>query len=225
MDPDLFFQLNDLGARPDEIQAVLDGQVSGENLHAYLTADVEGRRTPLPLPATEPIPVAPPPQLPVLASTPLPTILAPQQPVVRAVPPAYEEPIEYVRVEPEPANQDPIGGEGGPLGSWLVEPTEEAMNGYPSFGTQDLSPMVGPLVGIAVSTATEKLFDKVTGNGNGGVSKVSGVSARGYRTGRRRRRRLLTCSDKADIAYLVGQLGQGQLGKAAISALLSKRCS
>lgn len=41
---------------------------------------------------------------------------------------------------------------------------------------------------------------------------------------RRRRRRLLTCSDKADIAYLVGQLGTGQLGRAAVSALLSRRC-
>lgn len=41
---------------------------------------------------------------------------------------------------------------------------------------------------------------------------------------RRRRRRLLTCSDKADIAFLHGQLGGGQLGRAAISALLSRRC-
>ena len=41
---------------------------------------------------------------------------------------------------------------------------------------------------------------------------------------RRRRRRLLTCSDKADIAFLHGQLGGGALGKAAISTLLSRRC-
>lgn len=41
---------------------------------------------------------------------------------------------------------------------------------------------------------------------------------------RRRRRKLLTCSDKADIAFLHGQLGSGQLGRAAISALLSRRC-
>lgn len=40
---------------------------------------------------------------------------------------------------------------------------------------------------------------------------------------RRRRRRLLTAQDKADIGYLVGVLGQGQLGKAAITALLSRR--
>ncbi len=42
---------------------------------------------------------------------------------------------------------------------------------------------------------------------------------------KRRRRRLLTCSDKADIAFLHGQLGGGQLGRAAISGLLSRRCS
>lgn len=41
---------------------------------------------------------------------------------------------------------------------------------------------------------------------------------------RRRRRRLLTCSDKADIAFLHGQLGGGALGKAAISSILSRRC-
>ncbi len=41
---------------------------------------------------------------------------------------------------------------------------------------------------------------------------------------RRRRRKLLTCGDKADIAFLHGQLGSGQLGRSAISALLSRRC-
>ncbi len=41
---------------------------------------------------------------------------------------------------------------------------------------------------------------------------------------RRRRRKLLTCGDKADIAFLHGQLGGGQLGRAAISALLARRC-
>lgn len=41
---------------------------------------------------------------------------------------------------------------------------------------------------------------------------------------RRRRRALLTQSDKADIAFLIGQLGTGQLGRSAITALLSRRC-
>lgn len=40
---------------------------------------------------------------------------------------------------------------------------------------------------------------------------------------RRRRRRLLTASDKADIAFLRGNLGGGELGRAAISAVLSRR--
>lgn len=40
---------------------------------------------------------------------------------------------------------------------------------------------------------------------------------------RRRRRRLLTASDKADIAFLRGSLGGGELGRAAISAVLSRR--
>jgi len=41
---------------------------------------------------------------------------------------------------------------------------------------------------------------------------------------RYRRRKLLTCGDKADIAFIVGQVGTGAMGKAAVSALLSRRC-
>lgn len=41
---------------------------------------------------------------------------------------------------------------------------------------------------------------------------------------RRRRRRMLTCSDKADIAFLRGTLGGGELGKSAITAMLTSRC-
>lgn len=41
---------------------------------------------------------------------------------------------------------------------------------------------------------------------------------------RRRRRRMLTCSDKADIAFLRGTLGGGELGKAAITSMLTSRC-
>ncbi len=39
---------------------------------------------------------------------------------------------------------------------------------------------------------------------------------------RRRRKRLLTCSDKADIAFIQGTLGGGQMGRAAVSALLNR---
>jgi len=39
---------------------------------------------------------------------------------------------------------------------------------------------------------------------------------------RKRRKRLLTCGDKSDLAFLVGQLGKGQLAQSAITSLLSK---
>lgn len=50
------------------------------------------------------------------------------------------------------------------------------------------------------------------------------IDSQQCRPRRRRRRKLLTCGDKADIAFLYGQLGGGQLGRSAISALLSRRC-
>jgi len=59
---------------------------------------------------------------------------------------------------------------------------------------------------------------------NGAVLEVDPKTGRlRKRMRRRRRRRLLTASDKADIAYLVGVLGTGQLGKAAVTAVLSRR--
>ena len=39
---------------------------------------------------------------------------------------------------------------------------------------------------------------------------------------RRRRKRLLSCSDKADLAFLVGTLGKGSIASTAISSLLAK---
>ncbi len=39
---------------------------------------------------------------------------------------------------------------------------------------------------------------------------------------RRRRRRLLTCSDKADIAFLTGTLGKGALAQTAITSVLAR---
>ncbi len=39
---------------------------------------------------------------------------------------------------------------------------------------------------------------------------------------RRRRKRLLTCSDKADIAFITGTLGKGSLAQTAIASLLAK---
>ncbi len=39
---------------------------------------------------------------------------------------------------------------------------------------------------------------------------------------RSRRKKLLTCSDRGDIAFVIGQLGKGANGQAAVSALLSR---
>lgn len=41
---------------------------------------------------------------------------------------------------------------------------------------------------------------------------------------RRRRKRLLTCGDRADIAFITGILGKGQAGSNAIATLLA-RCN
>lgn len=94
------------------------------------------------------------------------------------------------------------------------------------------------MAGAAVSTATNGAG--AIGTGASGVVRAAGTyPANGHYykvhkdplTGQwvwkpwkqRRRRRLLTASDKADVAFLIGQLGQGQMGRAAISALLSRR--
>lgn len=42
---------------------------------------------------------------------------------------------------------------------------------------------------------------------------------------RRRRKRMLTCSDKSDIAFLTATLGKGDMAKSAIGSLLSRSCS
>jgi len=39
---------------------------------------------------------------------------------------------------------------------------------------------------------------------------------------RRRRKRMLSCSDKADMAFVIGQLGKGQLASTTISALIAR---
>lgn len=41
---------------------------------------------------------------------------------------------------------------------------------------------------------------------------------------RRRRKRMLTCSDKEDIAYLTATLGKGEMAKSAIGQLLAGNC-
>lgn len=84
--------------------------------------------------------------------------------------------------------------------------------------------VLGYVGGAVLQRALGGTTSTATNLGTGTPSAIPYRAGYGNGTRRRRRRRLLTCSDKADIAYLVGQLGQGQLGKAAISALLSRRC-
>ncbi len=52
------------------------------------------------------------------------------------------------------------------------------------------------------------------------VDKCSGQIV--CRPNKKRRKRLLTCTDKADIAFVVGTLGKGQLAQTAIASLLAR---
>jgi len=104
-------------------------------------------------------------------------------------------------------------------------------------GAQSFLPSL-PTVGTVVGTALGKVITSLATSSSSTASNsiVGATFPEGAdiqidptigpaRRTRRRRRKLLTCSDKADIAFLYGQLGGGQLGKAAISSLLSRRCS
>lgn len=84
------------------------------------------------------------------------------------------------------------------------------------------------LRGLASSTASSSTPAASLAGGGTMFETGTGASTRALYGGysgrrRRRRRRLLSAQDKADIAFLHGQLGSGQLGKAAISAVLSRR--
>ena len=79
--------------------------------------------------------------------------------------------------------------------------------------------------GTGVPGGVQPNFEYFTSPNGGYEITGSGPGGSPYRGRRRRRRRkLLTCSDKADIAFLHGQLGGGALGRSAISSLLSRRC-
>lgn len=87
-----------------------------------------------------------------------------------------------------------------------------------------LKTAAGYIIKGVFNTATEKAGSNLVT----GATYPEGASIEivpGLKKNRRRRRKLLTCGDKADIAFLYGQLGGGQLGRAAISSLLSRRCS
>lgn len=105
------------------------------------------------------------------------------------------------------AQQNPKYGEemaDSPLPQWVVDALVDAGKGYLVRGGVSSTPTFEEGAEIDV------------------MSQAEAKQYAGRR--RRRRRRLLTSSDKSDIAFLHGQLGSGQLGRAAISALLSRRC-
>ncbi len=52
------------------------------------------------------------------------------------------------------------------------------------------------------------------------IDKCSGQMV--CRKNRKRRKKMLTCSDKVDISFLTGVLGKGANGQAAIQALLAR---
>ncbi len=52
------------------------------------------------------------------------------------------------------------------------------------------------------------------------VDKCSGAIV--CKKTRRRRKRMLSCSDKVDISFITGTLGKGQMAQAAIAALIAK---
>lgn len=66
----------------------------------------------------------------------------------------------------------------------------------------------------------EVLMGKATANTKLVIDPQTGKITRQRR---HRRRRLLTAQDKADIAFLRGTLGGGELGRAAITAALTRR--
>ena len=74
-----------------------------------------------------------------------------------------------------------------------------------------LQPLPVPSKTIDIIPGTKFDIDPVTGE----------VTAKKKR---RRRKRLLTCADKADIAFIVGTLGKGQTGTSAVTTLLA-RCN
>lgn len=100
-------------------------------------------------------------------------------------------------------------------------------------GQQGISPIVGTIIGGGVSALVNRYLGTSSTASNLSSPYDTQMPSReasqevdrfGRVKRRRRRRRLLTCSDKADIAFLHGQLGGGALGRAAISSLLSRRC-
>ncbi len=125
-----------------------------------------------------------------------------------------------------------------------------AIHGFIYQGVQYVAQGAGGAVGAVASAGVEALMSRTLGRQTSTAGSGLGIAAPGtsfptFPEGadikvlsqeeakamgikvrcRRRRRKLLTCGDKADIAFLHGNLGGGQLGRSAISAVLARRCS
>ncbi len=106
----------------------------------------------------------------------------------------------------------------------------------PGQATQ-LSPIVTAGLGLVANVASNvigEIFEEgssgadviamATGNGCGPKCPpgfVWSLKQRCCVKSRRRRKRMLTCSDKSDIAFLTATLGKGEMAKSAIGSLLA----
>jgi len=77
--------------------------------------------------------------------------------------------------------------------------------------------VTAPAAAEAVNVSTNGGSVKVLVDDEGNVVEQLGPSRR------RRRRRLLTTQDKADIAFIIGTMGKGQMATSAIAQLFARR--
>lgn len=135
------------------------------------------------------------------------------------------------------------GGIVGPaLSPEILVPEQETVLQQQERTTMPLPAVIGAIGSYVAGAAVQRFVGERSRNGGavqtftGPTNETYGDPTRGApryvdpRTGkycgpRRRRRQLLTASDKNDITFLRGTLGGGELGKAAITALLTRRSS
>lgn len=92
---------------------------------------------------------------------------------------------------------------------------------YPDDPSQ---PAFRPGAEIEIIPEQEAHITDLPAGGREGVPPGFDVSAQGFlvKARRRRRRRMLSAQDRADIAFLIGILGKGALAQAAITSLLHR---
>ncbi len=93
-----------------------------------------------------------------------------------------------------------------------------------SSGIQNFVP-AGPVVGAEFETGAPIKITSGTNDACPPGHHLAQDSCTGQivcKKNRRRRKRMLTCSDKADIAFITGTLGKGQMAQTAIASLIAK---